>query len=183
MTIRSDSYSSVAEVVSFTRHLLDGAATFNSTTQPTATEVEKFIDRASGVLNTALSVVGLSTPITNSTAKLACDDWVTARGAEYTELTQRGVGYSEGEGSRVSGFRNLYTSATKFASEMRLGFIRMGVSEAHTASEGLQFTGLDAVSQRTDPSDGSLEQPMFSRDLFNDASKTRFNPQDEGDDD
>ncbi len=183
MTIRLDSYSSVDEIKAFTKHLLDGQSTFNSTTRPTATEVEKFIDRASGVLNTALAVAGLSAPITNSTAKLACDDWVTARGAEYTELTQRGVGYSEGEGSRVTGFRNLYTSAGKFVSEMRLGFIRMGVAESHTASEGLQFTGLDAVSQRDDPSDASLEQPLFTRDLFKDPTKTRYNSPDESEDD
>lgn len=183
MTIRGDSYSNVTSVLVFTRHLLDGQTNFNSTTRPTIGEVEKFIDRASGVLNVALSVAGLIAPITNSTAKLVCDDWVTARAAEYTELTQRGVGYSEGEGSRVTGFRNLYTSATKFVNEMRIGLIRLGVSEAHRASEGLQFTGLDAVSRRDDPSDGSLEQPMFSRNLFQDPTKTRFKQADESEDD
>ena len=46
MTLRLDSYASVAEVTAFTRHLLDGQSAFNSTTRPTVTELEKFIDRA-----------------------------------------------------------------------------------------------------------------------------------------
>ena len=32
MTIRADSYSTTSEVKAFTRHLLDGQSTFNSTT-------------------------------------------------------------------------------------------------------------------------------------------------------
>ena len=47
MAIRSDSYSSIAGIVSGTRHLLDGQTTFNSTTIPTVTEVEVFVDEAS----------------------------------------------------------------------------------------------------------------------------------------
>jgi hypothetical protein len=179
MTIRADSYSSVADVVAFTRHLLDGATSFNTTTRPPLTDVERFIDRASGVLNVSLRLVGLATPISNTTAKLACDDWVAARCAEYVELTQRGAGYNEGEGSRTAGFRNLYASGEKFAKEVRLGFIRLGVTESNRASDGLQFTGLDAVSQRSDPSDGALEQPMFTREQFTDPTKTRFNQTEE----
>jgi hypothetical protein len=61
MTLRADSYSSVNEVLAFTRYHLDGQNAFNSTTQPTVTEVEKFVDRASGLLNVALKGEGLTT--------------------------------------------------------------------------------------------------------------------------
>lgn len=168
MTIRADSYSSTAEVKAFTRHLLDGQSAFNSTTRPTGTELEKFIDRASGVLNLAISAGGF-TPANiaaNSTAKLACDDWVTARAAEYVEVTQRGVGYSEGEGSRTSAFRNLNKSANEFVSLNSLGFVRLGVTQSNKKSDGLAFTGLDAQADRSDPTDSSLEQPLFKRRIF-----------------
>jgi hypothetical protein len=64
MAIRGDSYSSTGEVKAFTRHLLNGQSNFNSTTRPTVTELEKFIDRASGVLNLAASapLLCMSTP-------------------------------------------------------------------------------------------------------------------------
>jgi len=165
MTIRTDSYSSTSEVKAFTRHLLDGQSTFNTTTRPTATELEKFIDRASGVLNLAISGAGFAPSAVrgNSTAKLAADDWVTVRSAEYVELTQRGVGYSDAEGSRTASFRNLYKSAEEFIKLNSLGFVRLGVTQAYKMSDGLAFTGLDAQADRTDKDDSGLEQPFAQR--------------------
>ena len=166
MAIRSDSFSSVSEVVGFTRHLLDGQSSFNSTTRPTLTELEKFIDRASGVLNVALSASGFtpSNVYNNSTAKLACDDWVTQRAAKYTELTQRGTGYSADEGSRTAAFSP--EEAREFVSQMATGFINLGVPQAITMSDGLYFTGIDAQADRSDPNDASKAQPLFRRGMF-----------------
>lgn len=176
MAIRADSYSSTAEVKAFTRHLLDGQTSFNSTTRPTSTELEKFIDRASGVLNLAIAAAGFapSVVIANSTAKLACDDWTTARSAEYVEITQRGMGYGDGEGSRTAYFRNLHKSANEFVAMNSLGFVRLGVNQATKLSSGLAFTGMDAQSVRSDPTDTSLEQPFASRKQFDDIHSNTF---------
>ena len=165
MTIRTDSFSSTSEVKAFTRHLLDGQTAFNSTTRPTSTDLEKFIDRASGIMNLAIANAGFS-PATlraNSTAKLSCDDWVTARAAEYVELTQRGTGYSEADGSRTASFKDLAKSADDFILANSLGFVRLGVSQTYKKSDGLSFTGLDAQADRADPNDSTLEQPKFTR--------------------
>lgn len=165
MAIRADSYSSTSEVKAFTRHLLDGQSTFNSTTRPTLTELEKFIDRASGVLNLAIGVAGFAPAaiLANSTTKLACDDWTTSRAAEYVELTRRGVGYSDAEGSRTAAFRNLTQSANDFVMANSLGFVRLGVTQTYKMSDGLAFTGATVQDQRTDPDDTTLEQPFALR--------------------
>lgn len=167
MTIRADSYSSTSEVKAYTMHLLDGQISFNSTTRPTGTQLEKFIDRASGLLNVALRGEGLTVPITNSTAKLACDDWVTNQSAAYVELTQRGAGFDGTENTRPGSFLNLNESAQEFALMMAPGFRRLGVTQSEKMSDGLQFTGLDAKDQRDDPDDSSLRQPFFERGAFN----------------
>lgn len=165
MAIRGDSFSSVNEVTAFTRHLLDGAAAYNSTTRPTVTEVEKFIDRASGVLNVALATIGFNPALVyaNSTAKLSCDDFVAQEAAKQVELTQRGTGYSSQEGSRVAAFNMKRKGAMEFVKEQKLGFIQLGIAQNYKASDGLVYTGLDAQSNRSDPSDTSLEQPKFTR--------------------
>lgn len=167
MAIRSDSFSSVSEVVSYTRHLLDGYTTFNTTTRPKLADVEKFIDRASGVLNVAIASRGFrpSSVYTNTTAKLACDDWVTQKAVKYTELTQRGTGYNADEGSRTAAF-SMEKSAAEFVSANALGFVYLGISQAYKVSDGLAFTALDAQDQRDDPDDTSKEQPLFSRKAF-----------------
>src|SRR5512139_2348602 len=176
MTLRSDSYSSTSEVKAVTRHLLDGQTTFNSTTRPTLTETEKFIDRASGVLNLALSGGGFrpSAVTTNSTAKLACDDFVTTKAAEWAELSRRGSGYSEAEGSRTATFASLYKSAVDFVKANSLGFVRLGVTQGYKLSDGLAFTGMTVQSERSDPSDTSLEQPFAKRRLFDNSETTNF---------
>ena len=165
MAIRSDSYSSVDEVTAFVRHLLDGEPDFTVDTRPTLTEVEKFIDRASASLNVALAQGGFtpSAIYANAVTKLACDDWVTARVAEYVEMTQRGTGYSDAEGNRHTAFRNMAKSANQFVKDNSLGFVNIGVAQSTKASAGLSYTGLDAQAERSDPSDTSLEQPKFTR--------------------
>lgn len=163
-------YGSVDEVVAFTRHLLDGQTTFNSTTRPTHTDVAQFLRRASGQLNSALAVAGFTVPVTQGDARAAIDDWTIARTVEYIELTQRGVGYSDGEGSRVSAFRNISKSANAFVKENSLGWKRLGAAVGSAASQGLSFTGLDALSQRADPDDTSLAQPVFRRGLFDEPA-------------
>jgi hypothetical protein len=164
MTIRGDSFSSAAEVTAYTRHLLEGQSAFNSTTRPTVTELEKFIDRASGILNVAIASAGFSpsSVYANSTAKLACDDFVTMKAAKYVEMTQRGTGYSDADGSRLAAFE-MKQSARQFIEEMALGFKRLGIGQNYRMGEGLQFTGATAQTDRADPDDTSLEQPKFKR--------------------
>jgi hypothetical protein len=168
MTIRTDSYSSTGEIKAFTRHLLAGQTNFNSTTRPTLTDLEKFIDRASGVLNISLAQAGFrpSDFRANSTAKLMGDDWVTNQATKYTELTQRGTGYSEADGSRIGAFNGLYSAAANFINDNRLGIQRIGVAQTYKLSDGLQYTGLDAETMRSDPQDDSLAQPSFVRNQF-----------------
>lgn len=168
MTIRADSYSSTSEVKAVTRHLLMGQTAYNSTTIPTSAEVEKFIDRASGVLNVALAGQGFAAASVraNSTAKLACDDFVTAEAAMWVELTQRGQGFSDGDSSRANRFAGLKTRAETFGRNSALAFKRLGVTVADPSSQGLTFTGLTAPADRADPDDSTLSQPAFTRSLF-----------------
>ena len=166
MAIRNDSYGSTAEVLAFSRYLLAGQSNFNSTTRPTITEVEKFIDRASGALNVALAKAGLGVPVTNTTAKLLLDEWVVTKTVEHVELTQRGTGFSDGEGSRYIGFRNLHKAADEFVTTNAMGLKRIGVTIDVQLNQGLAYTGLDAQADRADPDDSSLEQPKFKRGLF-----------------
>lgn len=167
MALRADSYGSVAEVTAFTKHILDGQSAFNSTTRPTLTEVEKFIDRSSSYVNVALRTNGFAAPVTNSTAVLMLDDWVVDKASLLTELTQRGAGFSEADVSRTASFRAIADDAMEFISDNVLGLKRLGLTVSEKLSDGLAFTALDDQDRRADPDDSTLEQPMFTRGLFN----------------
>lgn len=161
-------YGTVEEVAAFTRHVFSGQPGFSDETKPTITEVQKFLARACGVLNLALAGAGFTTPVTQATAKLALDDWVVARVAEYVEITLRGAGYNEQDGNRGSMFRNLAGAAKKFVDENALGFKNLGVPVSRELSVGLVNTALPAQDERSDPDDTSLSQPIFVRYIFDD---------------
>ncbi len=164
MAIRGDSYGTVAEVLAYTRHVLGGESTFSENTNPTLSEVEDFIDRASGVLNNAVIGAGLSHSSlrANSTAKLACDDWVILRAVEQVELTRGGTGHD----GRQEAVASMYDEAAMFVAGYRQSWVRASITEDHRTSEGLGFSGLDVRSERTDPDDSTREQPKFRRGLF-----------------
>lgn len=175
MAIRDDSYSSVEEVETFNIHLFDGQGGYDSTTRPTLTQVEKFIDRTSAMLNVALARWGLSTPVTNSTAKLACDNWVTLKTAEYCELTAPSTGaFSPTDETRAGVDKSLAGQADLFARNNVRSFRALGVG--YTAAHpgvGLKFTGETVYADRADPDDSTLRQPRFRRGMFeNDADDT-----------
>jgi hypothetical protein len=159
-------YGTVEEVAAFTKHVFAGQPGFSDETKPTITEVRKFLDRACGVMNLALANAGLKTPVTQATAKLAIDDWVVTRVAEYVEVTLRGSGYNEQDGNRGGMFRNMSGAAKTFVEENRLGFINLGVPVSFELSRGLINTALIAQDERTDQNDDQIEQPIFVRRLF-----------------
>ena len=126
MAIRADSYGSVDEVQAYAMHLRDGETSFNANTRPTDKQVEAFLDRSSAYVNVALSQYGFSTPITstsNSTASILLDDWVVNKASLMVELTHRGEGFNEQEGSRASTLNELANDAMEFVKENSLGLL------------------------------------------------------------
>lgn len=139
MALRADSYGTVAEVRALTRHLLDGAFTFDEVTRPTLADVERIIDRASASLNLALIREGLTVPITDAVAGLAAADWVVRRAAADVELTQRGAGWNDEENGRFAALR--LETAVAVAAAIAASFRAQGSGDPTPAHAGLSFTG------------------------------------------
>lgn len=166
MAIRSDSWGSVSEVAALARFALRGDAAFGASTTPTDAQVEKFIDRASGVLNVALREYGFapSDVSNNSTATLMMDDWVVSKAVAMVELVQPGAAFEETDMS--SNIAGLHDDACKFVSRVSLGLKREGVTVSDASSQGLDFTGLSKHDERSDPDSDTREQPLFRRRQF-----------------
>ena len=163
-------YSSIDEITPYCRMFLDGEISFSDSTAPTETEVTAVIDRLCGVLNMALQRQGINAPITNSTAKLACDDWVTRFTVNEVKRMAPGVGFSDQNENTVTSYKGLIDSAMQFAKDNRLAFVDLGVAQTRKLSDGLAFTGQDEQSDRSDRDDSSLEQPLFERHQFDGTS-------------
>lgn len=166
MTLEAWAYSSVSEVRALVRHLLDGSGTFDALTRPTLDEVEDFIHYASAQLNTALAGAGFTVPISQAIVVYELDAWVTAKAAMYVELTQRGAGYSDEEGTRTAVFNSLAEMAKEYVKGNMNGWIELGAAYTSAASSGLAFTAMDNHANRLDPTVTNREQPLFRRRQF-----------------
>lgn len=160
MAINANSYGSVAEVVPYTRIYLKGNATFTTDTRPTMTEVETAIDRASGVLNTALANEGLSTPVSQADAKRACDQWVVE------QVVKMVAAYGAQPEEMAYWLSSMYENAAAFVTDNVTGFKNLGVTAQDESSAALTFTGETVQADRADPDDTSIEQPSFTRRQF-----------------
>lgn len=163
MTLAANSYGSLAEIQVLAAHLLDGQSAFNSTTVPAATSVETLVDRVSGVLNTALANAGFSVPVSNATAKLACDEWVVRWSTNELRKAYPHYGIADQEDVPIG---NIFDAAADFVKQNEQAFKNLGVTVSDDVSNGLTFTGLLKHSERTDPDNTSYEQPFFRRGLF-----------------
>ena len=168
MTLRGDSYSGVADVLVWARHLIEGETTFNTTTRPTFTEVEEIIDEISGVLNVAYLNHGF-TPANikaNTTAKQTADSWVRTWATSFVELSAPFQGLLGDDGDRSSLMRDIYEDAESFVDRHEVGYKILGIPVTVDSSEGVEFTAEDKQADRPDRTDTTLEKPLFERHKF-----------------
>jgi hypothetical protein len=168
-TPRDDSYSSVAAVTALTRFYLDDEAAYNSTTTPTEDELVAFIDEASGLVNVAARRYGFDPAelTANSTAKLILDNWVRGKAARMVHLSNPHLGSADGdEENPLEFYDKMGKGAADLIKENVLGFQRLGITQDHKASDGLNYTGEDVQTTRDDPKNKSLAQPSFKRGKF-----------------
>lgn len=166
MAINANSYGTVSEVAALTRLYLAGETEFSSSTRPTLTDVETWIDRCSGLLNLALANCGFSTPVSQADAKFACDMWVVEKVAALVELSQPTAAFGEEPNPRAAYFQTLGQNATQWVQENELGFKTLGVSVSDASSAALVSTGETVQSSRPDATNTGIEQPFFTRRQF-----------------
>lgn len=161
--LSENSYGTIVEVEALARHLLEGRPHFSDDTEPTQTEVVDIMDRISAILNMALSSLGLTIPIDETAAVLACGDFVVRQTVCQLRLAYPHLGIG---GEEVPECEDVVEAAYKFAELNEEAFKNLGGAVEGATSEGLDFTALDVHSSRSDPDNTNREQPIFRRRLF-----------------
>lgn len=157
MAIGANSYGSVAEVGALTPlYATATGTTYSTTTRPTLAQVEKMIDRVSGILNVALAREGFAVPVSQADAKLALDEFVIAQVTELCHAANGAGPYAPGSEEMRAGtpFRAVAKEAAAFVSDYAAGLEMLGATRSRTATYGLGC--------RTERADGSEVRPPFS---------------------
>jgi hypothetical protein len=148
MAIGDNSYGSVAEVEALTALYTSDDGEFDATTRPTLTQVEMFIDRVSGVVNTLLAGAGFSIPVTQSDAKLALDGFVVQEVVALVELAN-GAGPFVMTGNERRGAstpqRLLLADCEAFIEAQAQGLEALGATRARTMTQGLDADDVGVI--------------------------------------
>lgn len=161
MAIGDNSYGSVAEVAALTPHYATATgSTFDTGTVPTLTQVEKFIDRVSAIVNVLLAEEGFAIPVSQADAKLALDEFTVMQSAHLVE-------FANGAGPFIAGSEELrYGTPTRvlmrdaelFIQDHAIGFEQLGATRTRHMTDGLEC--------RTEDDAGDVIEPIFQRKMM-----------------
>lgn len=161
MAIGANSYGSTDEVGALTP--LYATATgviYSTTTRPTLAQVEKFVDRVSGILNVLLAEAGFKVPVSQADAKLALDEFVVAQVVELCHAANGAGPYAPGSEEMRAGspFRTIEREAAEFIGKHAAGFAALGATRSRVLAYGLQC--------RTEDDGGDGIVPIFQRKMM-----------------
>jgi len=159
MSIGANSYGSVADVAALVRRFTNNGS-FDTTTVPTLTQVERFIDIVSGSLNIALSGEGFTIPVSQADAKAALDGVVTEAVSDLVQAANStGRFFTDKAIERgVSPMRAIRREMSEWVEEQIAGFAALGVSRSGGTSSG--------ILSRDSDEDGNEVSPLFTRRGF-----------------
>jgi len=160
MTLSANSYGSVVGVAAYVLHATSSTThTFDATTEPTLTDVERFLNECSAQLNGWLAKAGYVIPVTQADAKFVLDGYANMGAAGKVELTLRNAGYTKDDESRREiKFLDEFARAQKFIESGALAML--GATQQPTPGP---FLGL-RVGGKT--SGGAGLTPLFRRTSF-----------------
>lgn len=159
MTIRTNSYGSVAEVAALVPRYTNNGA-FDASTRPTLTQAEKFIDRVSGLVNVLLAEAGFAIPVSQTDAKLVLDEFVTAQVVQLAHSVNGAGAFAPGSEEIRQGtpFQIITKEAASFINDHADGLAALGATRARSLTDGLAC--------RTTDDAGEDIHPMFHRKQF-----------------
>lgn len=145
MGIGANSYGSTAEVAALVgRYTSSGS--FSSSTHPTTTQVEKFIDRVSAICNALLAEAGFDIPVDEADPKLVLDHFVVDHVHLLCHAANGAGPYAPGSEAlrRVSSpFQIIWNEAANFFAEHAQGLEQLGASRSRHMTYGLKARTVD----------------------------------------
>jgi len=159
MAIGANSYGSVAEVETLTQQYT-AHGVYTAATRPTLTQVEKFIDRVSGMVNLVLAREGFAVPVSQADAKLALDELATEQAAFLCHEANRAGPYAPGSETLRGGspFEVIRREIEGGIGKNGAGLAALGATRSRALTYGLQC--------RTETDDGETIEPVFQREMM-----------------
>ena len=163
MSILDNSYGSPDDVAALvTRYTKSGV--FDGTPRPTLEQLERYIDRISGITNVYLAEKGFTIPVTQTDAKLALDELVTQAVVELCQVANSaGRFFTDRRLKKQNPLRVIREEIATWIELHDTGLENLGVTRG---------TGLAGqIAYRDTDDSGDATAPIFQREAFGNAFK------------
>lgn len=158
MAIDSSSYGSVAKVEALTRRYTNSSGNFDTTTTPTLTAVESFIDDISDTIDVVLATYGFSVPVTQATATAMLGRLVVGYSVELVHLANSAGRFFDKKKPAGNPFMVFEEELSDWVERHAAGLQRLGVTRTYDVTAGLQYRDTDESGDDT--------HPLFQREAF-----------------
>ena len=163
MSILDNSYGSPDDVAALVRRYTNEGV-FDGTTRPTLEQLERYIDRISGITNVYLAEKGFTVPVTQTDAKLALDELVNQSVVELCHVTNSaGRFFTDRRLKRQSPLRVIREEIAAWIELHDTGLENLG------AARGTSLAG--QIAYRDTDDSGDATAPIFQREAFGNAFK------------
>ena len=151
MSILDNSYGSPDDVAALVRRYTNSGV-FDGTTRPTLDQLERYIDRVSGLTNTYLAEEGFTIPITQTDAKMALDELVIQAVIELCHVSNSaGRFFTDRQLKRQSPLRVIREEIAAWVAEHASGLENLGAARGTSFAEQIGFRDTDESGDDTFP--------------------------------
>jgi hypothetical protein len=157
MAVSAHSYGAAADVAALTRRFTN-AGSYDTTTTPTLTQVEGWIDQISAILNVLLAEQGFAIPITDADIVLMLKNFVTTQVADLCNYANSAGRFFSEKGLKTGPWSAIQKEAAEFIEQHAAGIENLGATRTTSGLDALAFWETDDA--------GDEIEPMFSRKQF-----------------
>lgn len=163
MTTLDNSYGTVDEVAAMvSRYTVGGefiAASQSNATRPTLEQVERFLDRISGLVNVYLAQEGITVPVTQADAKAAIDELVVETVVELCHIANSaGRFFTDRRLRKQEPMRVLREEIARWVDGHAAGLEALGAGRETSLTGQIAFRETDEAGDET--------FPIFQRKAF-----------------
>jgi hypothetical protein len=159
MSINANSYGTVESVAALTKRFTSSGI-YTTSTNPSISTVESWINQLSSTLNVSLAGAGFKIPITQSDAREACSAMIVEAVADLClAANSSGRFFTDRALERgVSPMRAIRNEMASWVEEQAEGFELLGATRTRSSSAGILYRDADES--------GDAISPIFQREGF-----------------
>ena len=157
MAVNANSYGTASGVAAYVKRYTGTGGVFDSSSTPTLSQVETWINQISSQINVLLASNSFNIPITQTDSVLLITQFVESEVAELVKAMNN-MGRLVNSRERRSSVRVIMDEVSQFIDENRVGFAQLGASQ--------KTSGMREILTRSTDDNGNTIQPLFQRSQF-----------------